>query len=152
MFPPLPSLVPSGRQARGIALSPSPLPIWNIFSFRRFVFQALPWSQFAEFSHPYSKHESLCSILSHRSTPTLFFPAQNTTQFFVLTMFASKWLAHHQVGSHLHNLRHDSRRYPCPHHVAQASTQNPLVPSQVESRTRCMASATSRRRTQHWLV
>jgi hypothetical protein len=56
-----------------------------------------------------------------------FFPAQNTTQFFVLTLFASKWLAHRQVGSHLHNLRHDSRNNPCLHHVAQASTEKPLV-------------------------
>jgi hypothetical protein len=54
--------------------------------------------------------------------------------------------------SDLHNLRHDSRKHPCPHHVAQASPEDPLVVGQVESRTRCMASATSRCSTQYWLV
>jgi len=34
-----------------------------------------PQLHFAEFSHPYSKHESLCSILSHVSTPTHFLPS-----------------------------------------------------------------------------
>jgi hypothetical protein len=68
MLPPL-LLRPLGPWASHSA------PIWNTFLICRFVLQALPWSQFAEFSHPYSKHESFCSILSHGSTPTLFLPS-----------------------------------------------------------------------------